>query len=514
MFSAHLEARTSFLRPNRSTLTIGIATFVFLAIAVFNPMQVKTALAAANDGIGAYFSPPFVQGPPASANASILSFNNQAAGTCDLTSINTNSPVGTFALTGSTSGQTNPCRIVNGATNVWGGANTTTDTPTVNSPGTPYLSAPDCNTSPCSQSLVLTLPAGVKYVGFWWSAGNPGNRVRFYTSADPNNPIATYTTNTLDSILGPDNPSPYPGTAKVTAIDGTEYLKNRYFGRPADVTSLTTSSISALNNKQSHAYINLYASGTVQFSKIEFNGAGFEMDNIAVSSSPGSVASNLVFLEGVLGETVQFKANGGSGTMATQTSTTATTLTSNAFTRPNFQFAGWNTSSTGTGGTSYTDINSYPFTASTTLYAQWTPVLNVTYDEHGGTTVTDGTFLPGDTITLPPAPSQTGQRFNGWFTAPTGGTPLGTTYTPTGNTNITLHAQWSALAVTTSPQTTAPATTTPTASPTTVAQSSATTPTSKLPTTGKKGSGLSMLAFYIAFFGLVIMLVRDRFRTI
>jgi uncharacterized repeat protein (TIGR02543 family)/LPXTG-motif cell wall-anchored protein len=422
-------------------LAIGV-----LLSGTFVSSTASKASAAANDGIGAYFSAPFVQGPPASANAIVESFNNQTAGTCNLSSINATSQVGTFSLIGTTSGQTNPCRIVDGASNVWGGANTVTDAPTVNSAGTPYFSAPDCTTSPCSQSVVLTLPAGVKYVGFWWSAGNPGNRVRFYTAADSVNPIATYTTNTLDSTLGPENPSPYPGTAKVTALDGTEYLRARYFGRPANVPSLTTSSISALTNKQSHAYISLYATGSVAFSKIEFNGAGFEMDNIAIATNPGPVASNLVFLEGVLGQAVQFKANGGTGAMATQTSTTATSLTSNSFTRPGYQFAGWSTTSNGSGGVPYADSGNYAFAASTTLFAQWNPaLLNVFYDEAGGSVVSDGTFTNGSAITLPAAPTKAGQRFDGWFTAPTGGSALGATFTPTGNTDVTLYARWSAV---------------------------------------------------------------------
>jgi uncharacterized repeat protein (TIGR02543 family) len=69
--------------------------------------------------------------------------------------------------------------------------------------------------------------------------------------------------------------------------------------------------------------------------------------------------------------TVVFNANGGSGTMANETQSAPTALTPNAFTRTGYTFAGWNTAANGT-GTSYADGASYPFTASTTLYAQWT----------------------------------------------------------------------------------------------------------------------------------------------
>lgn len=74
------------------------------------------------------------------------------------------------------------------------------------------------------------------------------------------------------------------------------------------------------------------------------------------------------------GKTVTFDANGGTGTMTNQTASSATNLTSNAFTRTGYTFAGWAT--TAGGVVAYADGASYPFTADATLYAQWT--LNVT----------------------------------------------------------------------------------------------------------------------------------------
>jgi uncharacterized repeat protein (TIGR02543 family) len=459
-------------------VAVAIALFVAVSSVLFSPGPTNHASAAANDGFGAYFSPPFVQGPAASANASVQSFNDQAAGDCNMSNINATSVVGTFSLIGGTTGQTHPCKIIDGATDVWGGANTTTDTPTVNTAGTKYLKAPDCVGTPCSQSLQLVLPAGVKYVGFWWSAGNAGNRVRFYTAADADNPIATYTTNTLNSTLGTSNPSPYPGTAKVTAIDGTDYLRARYFGRPANVSSLTTTSISTLTNKEGHAFISLYSAENIPFTKIEFNGAGFEMDNIAISTNPGPVDNSLVFLEGVRGTAVEFKANGGTGAMPAQISTSAAPLVTNAFTKQGYDFEEWNTASDGSGGTSYVNNDNYAFAASTSLYAQWVAAtLNVAYDEQGGSSIPDSTFLNGSAITLPAAPTKAGQQFDGWFTSTTGGTALGATYTPTGNTDITLYARWSAATVTTTTTSTTTTTVATAATTTTTVPQSVTTTT-------------------------------------
>ena len=532
--SIPLSGTRSFIR--RRSAAVAIALFAAGSSVVFSPGPTNQASATANDGFGAYFSPPFVQGPPASANAVVQSFNDQAAGTCNMSAINATSVVGTFSLIGTTTGQTHPCTIYDGSTVVWGGANTTTDTPTVNSPGTKYMSFPDCVATPCSQSVRLALPTGVKYVGFWWPSGNRGNTVRFYTAADAVNPIATFTTNTLDTTLGPINPNPYPGTATVTAIDGTEYLRARYFGRPADVPSVTTPSISALRNREGHAYISLYATGTIEFSKVEFNGAGFEADNIAISTNPGPVANKLVFLEGVLGAAVEFKANGGIGSMPAQISTSTASLVTNAFIKPGYEFDKWNTASDGSSGTTYVNNDTYAFASSTALFAQWVPAtLNVTYDEQGGSSIPDSTFLNGSAITLPAAPTKAGHQFDGWFTSSTGGTALGATYTPTSNASVTLYARWSAAAATTT--TTAPATTTTTvpvsATTTTTTQAPASvttttlnlqnapTPTLKktstssdaLPVTGNNSLHLLLIAICLLMLGTGLTSVRRKIRT-
>jgi uncharacterized repeat protein (TIGR02543 family) len=143
--------------------------------------------------------------------------------------------------------------------------------------------------------------------------------------------------------------------------------------------------------------------------------------------------------------TVTFNANGGTGTLASQTASSATNLSSNtnSITRAGYTFAGWNTATNGT-GTNYANGASYPFTSSTTLYAKWTANTNVvTYDSHGGSSVSDGSFTTGGSIaTLPSAPTRAGYTFNGWFTASTGGSPLANGYAPAATDAITLHAQW------------------------------------------------------------------------
>ena len=73
-------------------------------------------------------------------------------------------------------------------------------------------------------------------------------------------------------------------------------------------------------------------------------------------------------------KTVTFNANGGTGSTATQSSSSAAALTTNGYSRSGYVFAGWNTAVDGS-GTAYADGASFPFTANTTLYAQWTATL-------------------------------------------------------------------------------------------------------------------------------------------
>jgi hypothetical protein len=72
------------------------------------------------------------------------------------------------------------------------------------------------------------------------------------------------------------------------------------------------------------------------------------------------------------GYTVQFVANGGSGSMNDLSATTATALTANAFSKASSTFAGW--SRTAGGSVEFADGATYDFTANLTLYAIWNAV--------------------------------------------------------------------------------------------------------------------------------------------
>lgn len=140
-------------------------------------------------------------------------------------------------------------------------------------------------------------------------------------------------------------------------------------------------------------------------------------------------------------KTVTFNANGGSGTMSPQSASTATALTLNAFTKSGSSFIGWNTSADGS-GTSYSNGQSYSFSASITLYAQWSSSVSYSYDSVGGSnTPSGGTVSSGTQITLGSPGIRSGYDFNGWYSSATGITyNAGSTYTVNASTTFT--ASW------------------------------------------------------------------------
>jgi uncharacterized repeat protein (TIGR02543 family) len=158
-------------------------------------------------------------------------------------------------------------------------------------------------------------------------------------------------------------------------------------------------------------------------------------------------SSIIITYETASGFTVTFNGNGSTGgSMANQTASAATNLTSNAFTRTGYTFAGWNTAANGS-GTSYANGASFPFTANTTLYAQWTAnTLTITYNSQGGSAISNGTTTTGGAIaTSPGTPTRAGFAFNGWFTSSSGGSAITFPYTHGQTSNFTLFAQWTAL---------------------------------------------------------------------
>jgi hypothetical protein len=136
------------------------------------------------------------------------------------------------------------------------------------------------------------------------------------------------------------------------------------------------------SNGTSGVYTTPITTGYTQEVTSDFDVILVDPDVSASPQSPSTTATSQPSTQSSIGAlivatpasqyTVTFSGNGSTGgSMANETASGATNLTANAFTKTGYSFAGWNTVATG-GGTSYANGASYPFTASTTLYAQWT----------------------------------------------------------------------------------------------------------------------------------------------
>ncbi|WP_167540091.1 InlB B-repeat-containing protein [Bifidobacterium thermophilum] len=136
-----------------------------------------------------------------------------------------------------------------------------------------------------------------------------------------------------------------------------------------------------------------------------------------------------------------FLANGGSPSKVVETKAGAKATAPTSPTRTNYTFSGWSTNEH-----SYVayDFNT-PVKSDTILYAYWTPQEHTIYfDANGGTTYETSRSVPYSWTTYNfPDATRPGYTFAGWYTAPTGGTKIGSTYTM-GSSDVTFYAHWQA----------------------------------------------------------------------
>ncbi|MEY2698338.1 MAG: hypothetical protein RL720_294 [Actinomycetota bacterium] len=413
-----------------------------IGVAVFG--GISAAHAVPGDSIALYLSAPLVQGSDVTgAGSSTETFDSMTGAAWPGNQCPSSTNVGTISastLTGGSPAPSGACRIL--TAQGYGGATSTTGSPSFGGNGSVFAAtlyrAPDD-----AGTITFSFPNPVKYVGFWWSAGNTGNAVEFLSG---NTVVATYNSSDMMTLLG-SYPSPYPGSGVLTSLGGDAYPKGRYYGNPRGFTSVTPNTPSSIDSNSVFAYFNIFLNGATSVDAVRFSGQGFEFDNLTTSTVTQTPSNSLVFANSVLGKSVQFFPNlaGTSGTMPAQTDSSTATLNQVAFTKPGYAFTGWNTQANN-GGTPYADQASYNFASDMALYAQWAPATYVvTYDTQGGSSVPNGTYSTGGSLTLPAAPTQSGFSFNGWYLAQTGGSPLSGTYSPPSYGALTLYAQWTAL---------------------------------------------------------------------
>ena len=149
-------------------------------------------------------------------------------------------------------------------------------------------------------------------------------------------------------------------------------------------------------------------------------------------------------------------ASDATGSTASQTGDEGSSVAvrQNGFTRPGYQFTGWNTEPDGSGA-NYQPNASYTLNGNATLYAQWDPItVQVSYDPNGGEGSHDPTEGKANSdITIPSDVNDPFHRdhyeLTGWNTKPDGS---GDSYAPNdkvhmGITDQTLYAQWKRIPV-------------------------------------------------------------------
>lgn len=436
---------------------IALIAVSIVSIPQLQKLTTSASASGATDKIGLYLSAPMVQGTGVTQSVVRENFDALTPGACPNTISAVSSMV--FRVSGSVvaSGHVDPaCAVLDWrpGVDVYSGASTDSATPTFGGTGTHAMGVPFYASASLAneRSITFELSTDAKYVGFWWSGGNDGNIVRFFDSED--NLVAEIDSADISTLLS--------GAGTVPNLATNTYNKSRYYGNPVYFTGpdiKPTTGDPAAANAVIFTYLNLFVQGSIEVSKVQFAGRGFEFDNLALStveqtpettmvkvlekaspqlqwnpdtqltsgqspatpsvlpthSGPGTVsyavksagttgctvnsssgvisyssagecsvtatvAGNATHLKSTLtvpftvGDArVTFQPNQAPGNSVSQTATTTTALRLNTFTRSGHTFSGWNTLSNGT-GTPYTDGQSYAFSTSTTLHAQWTVV--------------------------------------------------------------------------------------------------------------------------------------------
>jgi outer membrane protein OmpA-like peptidoglycan-associated protein len=281
-------------RANKNVLAkVVVASLVLSGIPLLAQLQNPTdpALASSADTIGLYLSAPMTQGTDVTDSVTRENFDNASLGACS-----GSYPIASLTLRRSpalvvANTDTTVCTVDNVQTH--GGATTDSAIRTVGGGGSRFMAVPFYNsslTSETERSITFDFPQSVRYVGFWWSAGNAGNVVRFYDGSDTL--LAELDSQKIVDILGTSSTS----TALVTRVDEGNYKQMEFYGNPRGHASNTPTLPSSINANVIFTYVNLYVGGSLNVKKVQFAGPGFEFDNLAASTSQQTPKGSMVLV--------------------------------------------------------------------------------------------------------------------------------------------------------------------------------------------------------------------------
>jgi hypothetical protein len=254
-----------------------VASFV---LAISSVGSVPVAQAAPGDSISLYFSAPFVTGSSVTDGATTENFNSFSTGACP-----TNIPG--FAALSFTPGN---CAIESQP-----GSSPGDSEPAIGVPTSGFLSNVNGTT--------FTFDSPVKYVGFWWMMGGGGNSVDFLDSNNSN--IASFDVADVITFLGPNSSVSNSDTRTVTNVGGGTYLTRHFYRSPSAYTGTLANpvidySVSPWANEP-WVYLNLFVSGDITVSKVRFEGAAFELDNLTVATRETGPTPSMVLVKNILG---------------------------------------------------------------------------------------------------------------------------------------------------------------------------------------------------------------------
>lgn len=314
---------------------------------------------------------------------------------------------------------------------------------------------------PTDISLTTTTLGGSS-VGLSWTASTGAGAYLVYYSTDN----STY--NLFSAVLAGTTSTTVTGLSgtgtlyyfKVLPITGTSNTYKGYLGNYSNTVSanLATYTVSFNGNGGSGSSAQTIPAGSSislpssSRTGYTFNGwytasSGGTFVGISGTSYTPSSSITLYAQWSAITYTVTWDANGGSVSPTSNSGVYGATVTAPTPTRTGYTFQYWRSPLSGgdpiflNAGASYTIIGSITF------YAIWTiNTFTVTYDEQGGSAVSDATVSYGSSTTLP-STSRAGYTFNGWYSASSGGTFLGnagTSYGPV-TSSVTIYAQWTAI---------------------------------------------------------------------
>jgi len=434
------------VNPHATPLISSILSF-FLSISL---IQIPNASASvATPVFGIYMDAPFVQGSYAASATTVTEGFNTAGGVRQECPGSSN--VNNYRTLSDGTLLKYACTLFE--SNTAYSASTNSSSPTVGGTPTQFLTSYNASNAPYA-SYLFTFANPQKYIGFWWAAGSTGNNVEFYNG---NTLVATLNVDQVVSILG-NFPTNYTDDSKtVSSLAGSEYKTKYYFGNPQGYDSLTPTAPApnvGYAYNEPFVYIHAFAGQNVTFNQVQFNGTGFEIDNLTKSETDISINNRLVnvqnlYAPGVTVYNLAFDSNGGTFTQSLDYSSGQQVTLPAAPTKAGYNFTGWKR------------INNVvldaqalfsPPNGGETLQAQWTAkTLTVSYNTQGGSAVSNGTTVTGGSISSSPSsPTQDGYSFSGWFSNSSSGSALSFPYSHGRTSDFSLYAQWNWVARATS----------------------------------------------------------------